>query len=61
MICLQTLIIDAVLENLILLQTVKSNHKADVVDRVVTVVYFFAFILKLLSTLYEHTDHRQKS
>ena len=36
---------DVVLENLTLLQTVKPIHMTNVVDRVVTVVYFSALIL----------------
>ena len=39
-----------VLENLALLQTVKPIYKTDVVYRVITVVYFSAFVLYLLIT-----------
>ena len=53
--------IDVILQNFILLQTVKSNYQIEIMHRVVTILYFSAFIFKLLINQYERTDHQRKS
>ena len=46
MIYLQIVMIDIVFENFTQLQTVKPIHKTVIVYRLVTVGYFFSFILR---------------
>ena len=55
MICLQILMIDTFMENITLLQTVKPSHKADIVYRLDSVVYFSTSIFFHFITQYEST------
>ena len=52
--------IEAVHENLTLLQTIKPVHETDIVYRVDTAVHISAFYFSTFSYEYQRTDRRRK-